>query len=154
MKLFAAAAFLALTALTLNAQFLFPSNPPPSIQLGWTLTSNTTYAVYYGVGHQQYTNKIPVGETNFAAVTLPGRGVTYYFAATATVGGLESGFSSEVTYTPAMPPPPPPGMLNPIVLTAQYKPTAASPKWLSAGVDWTIDPTATNAIFRFLISRK
>ena len=158
MKRLIAIAAVALLAFTAQAQFLVPSNPPPVISLAWGAVTNASlahYNLYYGVGSGQYTNKTNVGATNFATVTLPGRGPTYYFAVTDTsTNGLESGFSNEVTDTPATPLPPPPGLQSPLVLTAQWKPSVATPLWASAGMDWTVDPRQANGVFRLMIVKK
>jgi len=131
------------------APFLVPSNPPPVVQLAWTPAPNTTNTtLYYGVGSGQYTNKTLLGATNGTIVTLPARGVTYFFAVTDTQGGLESGFSSEVSYTPAVPPAPPSGMLPPVTLVVQTKNSPQDFMWVDTGMSWSVDPTQPEALFR------
>jgi hypothetical protein len=132
--------------------YLVPSNPPPVVQLTWDLVPGMTYNLYYGVGSGAYTNKLAVGLTNYATVTLPGRNATYYFAATAVASGLESDFSHEVSFTPAQPPSPPTNMRPPIVLSLQWKPAANDAEWADAGLNWGIWPETPSGLFRLHIA--
>jgi hypothetical protein len=142
-----------LLAVTNLQAFLVPSNPPPVVQLAWTLSPGMTYNIYYGVGSGQYTNKVPIGQTNYAAITLPARGIQYFFACTATStnSGLESVFSVEVSATPALPPPAPSGIVPPVMLTIQYKSTPQDFLW-SDLFNYSLDPTASNQLFRLEIA--
>lgn len=85
--------------------------PAASALLEWdgvTTDALATWVVYYGVAPRNYTNSFPAGLTNRAVVTTLTEGVTYYFAATArSSDGLESEFSNEVSYTPAVSSKPP-----------------------------------------------
>jgi len=132
------------------AQFLAPTNPPPVVQASWnaiTDPSVTNVNVYWGVQSRGYTNEFAVGMATNATITLPGRGVTFYFALTAqSSGGLESDFSTEVAYTPATPPTPP--TLRPmIILHAQSSPAATGP-FLDAGMDWSLTPSQAKQFFK------
>jgi hypothetical protein len=135
------------------APFLTVSNPPPYVQLGWTALPGLTYNVYYGVGSGQYTNKTNYGATNLATVLLPARGVLYYFAATAVSNGLESQFSSEVNYTPSVPPAPPTGVLPPVTLSILYKNDVQDFMWANTGMSWSLDPNQTNELFALQITK-
>ena len=74
-----------------------------SVMLAWNPSTNpivTGYNIYYGGASGTYTNEISVG--NATNVTISGliQGDTYYFAATTySALGVESPFSSEVSYT-------------------------------------------------------
>lgn len=87
--------------------------PPPSVTLAWDVVPNTNvvaYRVYWGTGTRAYTNLVAVtGRTNNSAVVANlDRGVTYFFAATSLDRlGLESEYSTEVSYTTAVLPPKP-----------------------------------------------
>jgi hypothetical protein len=134
------------------ADNLWPSNPPPVVQLTWDLVAGMKYNVYYGVGSGAYTNRVSVGMTNYATVTLPARGQTYYFAVTAVASGLESDFSNEVSFTPASPPSAPKNLRPPVVLSVQWKPDAVGGEWADAGMNWSLVPEAASALFRLQIS--
>ena len=73
-----------------------------SVTLAWNPSTDPNvagYNIYYGGVSHTYTNKIPVG--NATSVTISGlvQGTTYYFAATTySASGLESQFSSELSY--------------------------------------------------------
>ena len=73
-----------------------------SVQLGWDAspdTSVTGYNLYYGTSSRTYAGYKPVSTTSTSLTNLT-PGTTYYFAVTAKNGaGLESSYSSEVTYT-------------------------------------------------------
>jgi hypothetical protein len=78
-----------------------------SVTLAWNRSSTTNvtgYRVHYGVASRNYSNSIVAG--NVTANTVPGlvNGVTYFFAVTAyNATGLESTFSNEFSYAPAIP---------------------------------------------------
>jgi hypothetical protein len=92
-----------LSAFTLAPLTAFGSE---SVTLAWNTSTNPNvagYNIYYGGTSGAYTNKICVGTAT--SVTISGliQGVTYYFAATTySTSGLESPFSSEISY--AVPP--------------------------------------------------
>lgn len=132
--------------------YLVPSNPPPVVQLTWDLVPGMTYNLYYGVGSGAYTNKVAVGATNYATVTLPSRGPTYFFAATAVASGLESDFSQEVSFRPAQPPSPPTNMRPPVVLSVQWKAAANDAEWADAGLNWGVWPEAPSGLFRLVLA--
>lgn len=77
-----------------------PSSPAVTI---------TNYTVYYGPSSRNYTNVVLAG-TNLTAVVQGLSAVTtYYFAATCNdATGLESDFSTEISYTTPRPKPLPP----------------------------------------------
>ena len=78
-----------------------------TVTLAWDPSPDSSvvgYNIYYGVASGDYTNMVPVSNTN--TVTLDGlvAGVTYYFAATArNTVGLESDYSDEVSYLVPLP---------------------------------------------------
>ena len=74
-----------------------------SVTLAWNAVTNANvagYKIYYGSASRNYTNITSVG--NVTNATIPGftQGATYYFAATTlSASGLESSYSSEISYT-------------------------------------------------------
>ena len=77
--------------------------PPPSVTLAWDPSAPATdvagYFIYYGAGTRNYTNLVDVGLGTNGVVSNLVAGTTYYFAMTAyTSSGLESDYSSEVTW--------------------------------------------------------
>jgi hypothetical protein len=74
-----------------------------SITLAWNQSADPTvvgYKAYYGVASRTYTNNIDVGNATSATISGLIPGTTYYFAATTySALGVESPFSSEVSYT-------------------------------------------------------
>jgi hypothetical protein len=117
--------------------FLVPTNPPANATVSWTASTTpgvTNYNIYYGVSQNQYTNEIFVTNALSGVVSNLVRGVTYYAAVTAVLtlpgGLLESAFSQEANYTPALPPNPPGGI--PSILTAQASRTLFGP-WYDIG---------------------
>lgn len=70
--------------------------------MAWDASSDpnvTGYNLYYGAVSQQYTNMISATQSTSIAVSNLISGGTYYFAATAVnAAGLESLFSTEVSY--------------------------------------------------------
>jgi hypothetical protein len=95
-----------LAASTSHGALLGPTNAPASVTLAWDPSPANSgvvfYSLYWGVASRAYTNEVNViGRTNTTAtITNLTRGATYYFAATATAtNGLESDFSSEVSWS-------------------------------------------------------
>lgn len=135
------------------ASFLVPSNPPPVITLAWdTITDPTITNVnlYYGVSSRGYTNIVACGLTNQFTVTLPARGVTFYFAATSVASsGLESSFSGEASYLPANPPNAP-NMHPPVILHVQSAPAPTS-IFSDAGMDWGLSPQQARQFYKLRI---
>ena len=88
--------FLILTALITSVQ------AAGSITLAWDRNTNaivTGYNVYYGGACGAYTNEISAGNATNATISGLSQGTTYYFAVTThTASGVESPFSSEVSY--------------------------------------------------------
>jgi hypothetical protein len=72
-----------------------------TVTLGWNASVGSAgYNLYFGGVSQNYTNMINVGNATTGTVTGLSGGITYYFSVTAyDVAGLESPFSSEVSYT-------------------------------------------------------
>ena len=74
-----------------------------SVTLAWNQSADPTvagYKAYYGVASHTYTNNIDVGNATSATISGLIPGTTYYFAATTySALGVESPFSSEVSYT-------------------------------------------------------
>jgi hypothetical protein len=93
---------------------LLPTNrvakpQPQAVTLIWnpsTDPSVTGYNVYYGVASRTYTNKLDAGSATNVTVKGLIRGSTYFFAATAyNLLGVESDYSSEVSYAVPLPRP-------------------------------------------------
>ena len=74
-----------------------------SVTLGWNASTDPLvagYNIYYGGTSGTYTNQVSVGLTTSAVTSGLLVGVTYYFAATSyNAAGMESLFSSQVSYT-------------------------------------------------------
>jgi len=89
--------FLLLTALITSVQ------ATGSVTLAWNRSSNTNvagYNIYYGGASGTYTNEISAGNATNATVSGLVQGTTYYFAVTTcAASGMESPFSSEISYT-------------------------------------------------------
>ncbi len=79
-----------------------PALATQSVTLAWNPSTDSTvvgYNIYYGGASHNYTNTLSAG--NATNMTIPGLagGTTYYFAATSYNGsGVQSPFSSEVSY--------------------------------------------------------
>lgn len=135
--------------------FLVVSNPAPTVQLAWNPSTGTgisTYKAYYGVGSGQYTNVANVGNVTNATITLPARGVTYFFAVTAVDSfGLESFFSNEVSFTPRNPPPPP--TQKPLTVLTVMKSTAPDGVFADAGMNWSETPDQPQTYYKLKIDR-
>jgi hypothetical protein len=73
-----------------------------SVTLAWNASTDPIvagYNVYYGGASGAYTNEISVGNATNATISGLVQGTTYYFAATTyAASGMESPFSSEVSY--------------------------------------------------------
>ena len=95
----------------LRAQSL--TNPPANVTLAWNAVTYTNapitnYTLWFGPSSGTYTNSVPTQTNLVTTVSNLVRGSTYFFAVTCTASnGLSSLYSSEVQYTPALPPPPP-----------------------------------------------
>ena len=74
-----------------------------SVTLAWNRSTNAIvagYNVYFGGKSGAYTNEICAGNATNATISGLVQGATYYFAATTYAAtGIESPFSSEVSYT-------------------------------------------------------
>lgn len=86
------------------------AQPLSGVTLAWNPSAGSGiagYRLYQGVASQTYTNVIEVGNVTNATVSGLSAGVTYFFAVTAyDINGLESPFSSEISYTAANSAPP------------------------------------------------
>ncbi|HWW01934.1 MAG TPA: fibronectin type III domain-containing protein [Candidatus Acidoferrum sp.] len=89
-----------------------------NVTLAWDPSSDPTvigYRIYYGLAAGTYTNMVDVGAATSVTVSNLVPGATYQFAATTyNLAGLESAYSTEISYTvPALPVNQPP-TLSPI----------------------------------------
>lgn len=137
-----------------SSPLLAPSNPPPVVQLAWDAIPGTTaYHLYYGSASSQYTNITTIAGTNTTvSVSLPARGQTYFFAVTdVDTNGLESAFSSEVSYA-AKPIPAAPILHAPVTMTVQVKRNVQDFLWADTGMQWSLDPSDTSSFYRLNIS--
>lgn len=84
------------------------------------------FRLYSGVASRSYTNVVNAGPSTFAQIILP-RGVTNYLAATTLTAdmGLESAYSTEITYFLDLTSPPPAVVI--LTLTAEYATNVAGP---------------------------
>ena len=117
-----------------------------------SISRRSFYNMYYGVGTRAYTNKtVLTAQTNFV-VTLPARGVQFYFAVTATDShGLESGFSNEASYMAPAPPAAP--IMQPlVVLVVKSSPTATG-TYADAGMNWSLSSDQAQQYFKLKINR-
>jgi hypothetical protein len=73
-----------------------------SVTLAWNRSTNSIvagYNVYYGGASGAYTNEVSAGNATNATISGLIQGTTYYFTATTySTAGMESSFSSEVSY--------------------------------------------------------
>ena len=132
---------------------LVVSNPSPVVQLAWNPSSGASaYSVYYGVGSGQYTNRTVIGSGTNATITLPARGIAFYFAVTAVgATGLESGFSNEITYTAPSPPAPP--TQRPLTIITVLKSSTPSGVFADAGMNWSDVPDQPQAYYKLRIDK-
>jgi hypothetical protein len=117
--------FLILAALSTTVQ------AGQSVTLAWNQNADPTvigYKAYYGVASRTYTNNIDVGNATNATISGLVEGATYYFATTAyNTLGLESGFSSEISYT------------VPLTAVATLWPGTAVPEVVDGGPDSAVE---------------
>ena len=89
--------FFLLTAISLTAR------AQSRVTLAWNASAGGAiagYRVYSGASSQTYTNMLDVGNVTTATVPNLLAGTTYYFAVTAyDLAGLESAFSTEISFT-------------------------------------------------------
>lgn len=83
--------------------FALSAKASSGVVIGWNQSSNTNvvgYKLYYGTISRDYTNVLVLGNVTNATVSGFSPGSTYFFAATTyTPSGMESAYSSEVSYT-------------------------------------------------------
>lgn len=88
-----------------SAQTVGRTNSTPSVTLAWNPVADPSvsgYNLYYGVTSGVYTNVVNAGTNLSVTLTPLARGATYVFAATSyATNGLESAYSTEVSYTVA-----------------------------------------------------
>lgn len=148
---------LCMTCMAAAAQpFLVVSNPSPVVQLAWSpsvgSSTITNYNVVYGVGSGQYTNRTAVGLATNTTVTLPSRGVTFFFAVTAVENhGLESPFSNEVNYTPPNPPSAP--TMKPLVVLTVMKSPSPTGVFADSGMNWSESPDQPQTYYKLKIDK-
>jgi hypothetical protein len=74
-----------------------------NVTLAWNPSTDPTvsgYRLYYGLYGGTYTNMVDTGPTTSVTISNLVPGVTYQFAATTyTIAGLESAYSTEISYT-------------------------------------------------------
>jgi hypothetical protein len=108
-----------------------------SVTLAWDADAGNNiagYRLYDGVASRTYTNIIAVGNVTTSTVAGLAGGVTYFFAVTAVdTNGLESDYSSEVSYTVPL------SKNNPPV-------TAGVSLWLSTAVPGVVDIGPDNPV--------
>jgi hypothetical protein len=128
-----------------NAQGFLSVTNSTWVVLGWTPSPDPAvngYNIYCGVASGKYTNLVHFGNVTNATISLPGRGVTYYFACTATEdwpGGDEAVFSNEASYFAK--PLPNPVTLNPVTkLVVQKKNLLEDFMWADTDMEWIIAP--------------
>lgn len=135
--------------------FLVVSNPAPQVQLAWNAPASGTvsfYNIYFGVGSGQYTNKVSVGNLTNATITLPARGVTFFFAVTDVEShGLESAFSNEVNYTAPNPLAPP--TQKPLTVITVLKSTSPTGVFADSGMTWSDTPDQPQTYYKLKIDR-
>jgi hypothetical protein len=112
MRRFSLTAFIiglvALANVTIQAQTVSRKTSVPSVGLAWDSSTDPTvgsYNLYQGSASGSYTNVVSTGLSPTPTVSLTNlvRGVTYFFAATCVAtNGLESVYSTEVSYTVPM----------------------------------------------------
>src|SRR5947207_5182490 len=82
-----------------------PAQTTSSVTLAWNPISDSSlagYHVYQGFASGIYTNLVPAGNHTNTTISGLKTGVKYFFAVTAyTTTGLESPYSSEISYTPS-----------------------------------------------------
>ena len=113
-----------------------------SVTLAWNASTDPSvvgYNVYYGGASGAYTNELCAG--NATNITISGlvQGTTYYFAATSyAASGLESSFSSEVSYlvplnAPIVNQPPTLDPLNNLIVYEDAKPQKVDLSGITSG---------------------
>lgn len=114
--------------------------PGQSVTLAWNPSTDPTvvgYNVYYGGASGNYTNTLFAGNATSLTVSGLVEGTTYYFATTAyNNSGVQSPFSSEVSYTV---PTPRPGVQISVTPGGQFVLTVNGPIGQTCDVQATQD---------------
>ena len=140
---------------TASAAFDLPKLPASfglTVVLAWDPSPDPTtrgYNVYWGTASRTYAFKLDVGNDTTGTITNLLYATTYYFAATCyDLAGLESDFSTEISYSKAGP-----GTNRIYRITPQEATTAAGP-W-SAVTNWpalTLTNPVGNRFFKFALT--
>ncbi len=96
------------------AVFVPSARAQSSVTLAWDASPGGAiagYRLYDGAASRTYTNTVDVGNATTGTLSNLVSGATYFFAVTAyDTNGLESDYSSEVSYTVPLPSNPPPAI--------------------------------------------
>ncbi|WP_305756210.1 cohesin domain-containing protein [Paenibacillus zeirhizosphaerae] len=100
--------WVAISEITLGVNINTPTNLKAAAgdsqaTLNWDqVQESESYIVRYGTEAGKYTETVTVTKDAYGSYVIPGltNGTTYYFVVTATVNGIESGYSNEASATP------------------------------------------------------
>lgn len=134
---------------------LVVSNPAPVVQLAWSPPTTGTasfYNVYWGTTSGQYTNAVNVGNVTNTTITVPARGVQFFYAVTAVDShGLQSIFSNEVGYTAPNPPGPP--TQKPLTVITVMKAPTPTGVFADAGMNFSESPDQPQTFYKLRIDK-
>jgi Malectin domain len=123
-----------------------------TVNLSWNASLQaTSYRLYYGIAPGSYQTVLEAGAATTASVSGLTNGIRYYFAATASNQGGESGYSNEVSTVP--------GALAAVAVngggpqfTAGDSTVYEADRWSSGGSTYSttaaIDGTTDDALYR------